>query len=183
MPRITTTPRRYAEAAFEVAVRDDSVAAWQEQLDRAAEVLGAEDVARVLQNPAIPVEKRREVVEQALGADLPRPVLNMLFLMLHRGRIELLPQVAAHFRQLVNRREGITTATATSAAPLDEAEVSALRERLQQMTGGRVELELQIDPTILGGVVVRLGDRLIDGSVRGRLERLRNQLASGAIQP
>ncbi len=70
---------------------------------------------------------------------------------------------------------------ATSAAPLEPSEVSALTARLEQMTGGRVELDVTVDPSLLGGLVVRVGDRLIDGSVRGRLERLRNQLVSGAL--
>ena len=68
-----------------------------------------------------------------------------------------------------------------SAAPLEPAEVKALTARLEQMTGGRIELEQEVDPSLLGGLVVRVGDRLIDGSVRGRLERLRNQLVSGAL--
>ena len=101
--------------------------------------------------------------------------------MLRRGRIDHLPRVAAEFRRLDNARQGITIATATSAAPLDPDEVRALTARMEQFTGGRVELDLQVDPSLLGGLVVRVGDRLIDGSVRGRLERLRNQLVSGAL--
>jgi len=74
-----------------------------------------------------------------------------------------------------------THATATSAAPLDDAEIRAITARLEAMTGGSVALETAVDPDLLGGIVVRVGDRLIDGSVRGRLERLRNRLASGAL--
>ena len=102
--------------------------------------------------------------------------MNLIALLLRRGRIEQLPRVAAEFRRLDNARQGITVATATSAAPLTPDEVRALTGRLEQMTGGRIELDLQVDPSLLGGLVVRVGDRLIDGSVRGRLERLRNQL-------
>ena len=116
-----------------------------------------------------------------LGKVVSKPVLNMIGLMLRRGRIEQLPRVAAEFRRLDNARQGITLATATSAAPLNPDEVRALTARMEQLTGGRVELDLKIDPSLLGGLVVRIGDRLIDGSVRGRLERLRNQLVSGAL--
>nr|MBA2373173.1 ATP synthase F1 subunit delta [Chloroflexota bacterium] len=70
---------------------------------------------------------------------------------------------------------------ATSASPLSPDEVRALQGRLETMTGGRVELDTQVDPSLLGGLVVRVGDRMIDGSVRGRLERLRNRLVSGAL--
>jgi F-type H+-transporting ATPase subunit delta len=101
--------------------------------------------------------------------------------MLKRRRIEQLPRVAAEFRRLDNQRKGITQAKATSAAELTPAELKALTSKLEQFTGGRVELDVAVDPSLLGGLVVRVGDRLIDGSVRGRLERLRNQLASGAL--
>jgi F-type H+-transporting ATPase subunit delta len=101
--------------------------------------------------------------------------------MLRRSRIDQLPRVAAEFRRLDNARQGITLATATSAAPLSPDEIQAVTGRMEQITGGRVELDVQVDPSLLGGLVVRVGDRLIDGSVRGRLERLRNQLVSGAL--
>jgi F-type H+-transporting ATPase subunit delta len=110
-----------------------------------------------------------------------RPVENLVQLLLRRGRIEELPRVAAQFRRLDEARQGITHATATSAAALSPDEIRALTERLESTTGGRIVLDVQVDPSLLGGLVVRVGDRLIDGSVRGRLERLRNQLISGAL--
>jgi F-type H+-transporting ATPase subunit delta len=102
---------------------------------------------------------------------------------LRRRRLESVSDIAREFRRLYNKREGIYEAVAISAAQLDDNEVAALRARLEQMTGGRVDLSLQIDPKLLGGIQVRLGDLLIDGSVRGRLERLRGRLASGAVTP
>jgi len=101
--------------------------------------------------------------------------------LLRRGRIEELPRLAAEFRRLDDQRQGITRATATSATSLTPDEVTELTERLEKTAGGRVALDTEVDPSLLGGLVVRIGDRLIDGSVRGRLERLRNQLASGAL--
>ena len=89
--------------------------------------------------------------------------------------------MAPEFARLDDLRNRVIHATATSAAPLGPDEVRALTARLEQLTGGRVELATDVDPSLLGGVVVRLGDRLIDGSVRGRLERLRSQLVSGAL--
>jgi F-type H+-transporting ATPase subunit delta len=121
------------------------------------------------------------MTEKILGKVVARPVLNLIGLMIRRGRVDELPRVAAEFRRLDNARQGITIATATSAAPLAKDEIKALTQRMEKFTGGRVELEVQVDPSLLGGLVVRVGDRLIDGSVRGRLERLRNQLVSGAL--
>jgi F-type H+-transporting ATPase subunit delta len=221
MARKSSAARRYAEAAFEIALRDGTVDAWRAELDAAAVILGDPTVARALSNPAIPLEARTEVIADALaatevgslsdvgalverarrllgtktmpmssrvelvvgaiGTSVSRPVLNLILLLLRRGRIEDLPRVAAEFRRLDNERKGITTATATTALPLKADEVQALTTRLEQFTGGRVELDVKVDPSLLGGLVVRVGDRMIDGSVRGRLERLRTRLVSGAL--
>ena len=177
-----TASRRYAEAAFQVAVRDDTVAAWRAELDAAGEIAADEEVGRMLAQPGGPARDRaRRWRESIFGKVVSKPVLNLIQLLLRRGRIHQLPTVAAEFRRLDNARQGITLATATSAAPLSADEIRAITARLEQLSGGRVELDVQVDPSLLGGLIVRVGDRLIDGSVRGRLERLRNQLVSGAL--
>ena len=181
MARVDTAIRRYAEAAFQVANRDDTVQRWRNELDGAASIASDERVARILANPALSLEERTGMAGKIFGKVVSPPVLNLIILMIRRGRIHGLPRLAAEFRRLDNARQGITLATATSAAPLTRDEVQALTKRMEQFTGGRIELEVQVDPSLLGGLVVRLGDRLIDGSVRGRLERLRNQLVSGAL--
>jgi F-type H+-transporting ATPase subunit delta len=180
MARRDTAPRRYADAAFEIGLRDGTVEVWRRELDAAAATAADVSLMGALANPAMPVEQRIDAAERVF-ADLSQPVRNLVLLLVRRGRIEQLPRVAAEFRRLDNARQGITLATATSAAPLSPDEVRALTARMEQLTGGRVELDLRTDPSLLGGLVVRIGDRLIDGSVRGRLERLRNQLVSGAF--
>lgn len=181
MARQSSTARRYAEAAFEIALRDDTLAAWRRELDAAAEMSADPQLERLLDNPAIPLQARIQLLGKTIGSSVSRPVLNLLTLLVQRGRIEQLPRVAAEFRRLDDRRNGITNAMATSASALEPDEIKALTDRLVEMTGGRVNLDVQVDPGLLGGVVVRVGDRLIDGSVRGRLERLRSQLVSGAF--
>jgi F-type H+-transporting ATPase subunit delta len=181
MARRETAARRYAEAAFEIAQRDDSVDAWRDELQRAAAIIGDERIGGFLTNPALALEARADSVSRALDKQVSRPVLNLVQMLLRRGRIDQLGRVAEAFRQLDNRRQGITEATATAASELTRDEVQALTSRLEQFTGGRVNLTVAIDPALLGGVVVRVGDQMIDGSVRGRLERLRNRLVSGAL--
>jgi len=181
MARRDSGPRRYAEAAFQVGQRDGTVERWRSELEAAAAVIGDERAIRALSNPAIPIDQRSVAVAGLLKGIAADPVQNLIQLLLRRGRIEELPRVAAEFRRLDDRRQGITHATATSAAALTPDEVRALTQRLEQSTGGRIALDVQVDPSLLGGLVVRVGDRLIDGSVRGRLERLRNQLISGAL--
>jgi F-type H+-transporting ATPase subunit delta len=179
--RRDTAARRYAEAAFQVATRDGTLETWRSELDASAVRLGDERAMGALANPSLPIDQRSVAVAALLEHVASGPVQNLIQLLLRRGRIEQLPRVAAEFRRLDDARQGITHATATSATALTPDEVRALTARLEQSTGGRIELDVQVDPSVLGGLVVRVGDRLIDGSVRGRLERLRNQLISGAL--
>jgi F-type H+-transporting ATPase subunit delta len=176
-----TAARRYAEAAFEIATRDETVERWRAELDAAAAVVAQEDVGRALANPSIALEERTASAREIFSRIVSPQALNLVALLIRRGRIADLPRLADEFRRLDNARQGITLAMATSALPLDRDEIRELTEQLERLTGGRVELEIQTDPALLGGLVVRVGDRLIDGSVRGRLERLRNQLVSGAL--
>ena len=175
-----SAPRRYAEAAFEIATRDGSIETWRRDLDEADKTLDGSELMAVLANPALPLEERQTVARKVFDR-LSRPVGNLIQLLVRRGRIEQLPRVASEFGRLDDRRQGIVHATATSASALTDTEVRALTARLEQMTGGRIALQTDVDESLIGGLVVRVGDRLIDGSVRGRLERLRNQLASGAL--
>jgi len=181
MARPSTAARRYAEAAFEIAVRDGTVDAWRADLDAAATVLAGPAVAGAVENPAIAPAVRERAVRAGLESSIGPAPLNLILFMLRRGRIDQLPRVVEEFRRLDDQRRGIVHATATSASPLETSEVVALTARLEQLTGGTIELTVETDPSLLGGLVVRVGDRLIDGSVRGRLERLRNQLVSGAL--
>jgi F-type H+-transporting ATPase subunit delta len=180
MAKRDSSPRRYAEAAFEIATRDGAIERWRADLDSAAATVDGSELMEILANPALPLDQRRTVVDRVFDS-LSGPPRNLILLLVQRGRIEQLPRVVEEFRRLDDERQGIVHATATSAAALTDTEVRDLTARLEQMTGGRVALQTEVDESLLGGLVVRVGDRLIDGSVRGRLERLRDQLASGAF--
>ena len=177
----TSTARRYAEAIFEIAERDGTVDAWLEQLTAAAEAVADPSVSRRLEDPQIPFDVRLNALLEPFGSGMLPQMGNLLTLVLRRRRVESIPNMAREFRRLYNHRNGIVEATAISAAELDDAELAALLSRLEQLTGGRIELETRVDSALLGGVQVRLGDQLIDGSVRGRLERLRNMVAAGTL--
>jgi F-type H+-transporting ATPase subunit delta len=179
MARHTTSARRYAEAAFEIADAEGNVEAWLAQLERLAAALADEQVVRRLANPQVPFGERQHALMSA-AAEAPPEVANLVALLMRRRRLDQLPAIAHEFRRLYNRREGIVEAIVTSAGALDAVEIAEISGRLQRIAGGRIEIEQKVDPGLLGGVQVRLGDRLIDGSVRGRLERLRATLAARA---
>jgi F-type H+-transporting ATPase subunit delta len=181
--RRASPARRYAEAAFELAERDSNVEQWLAQLGTLAHATADDSVVRRLEDPNIALDERLAALQSTLGREAVPQLVNMARLLLKRRRVDDIRGISREFRRLYNRREGIVEASATSAVELDDRELAALRARLEQMTGKRVELDTKVDPSILGGIQVRLGDLLIDGSVRGRLERLRNRLASGALTP
>ncbi|HYM82819.1 MAG TPA: F0F1 ATP synthase subunit delta [Candidatus Dormibacteraeota bacterium] len=204
--RPSTAARRYAEAVFELARRDDTEDAWHYALRAAAEAVGRPEVLRIVENPARPHEERLAVVREVLAADSvvalvraalerDRPVLerlggvlslvrgrvsdrlvNLVGLLVDRRGVRLLPAIADEYDRLLDAQRGILRATVTSATELSGSETTGVREKLEAMTGSRVELARQVDPTLIGGLTIRVGDRLVDASVRGRLERLRDQL-------
>lgn len=210
MARRTTAARRYAEAAFEIASRDGTTDAWLIGLSSAARVLGDPPVLAVVANPALPlanrlkavrtlltIERLREAASVAIGGDIRlrdrlavagagldrrvgAQIVNLVELLLQRGRIDQVGRIADEYQRLYKTANGIVTAAVSSATALTDDEIAAVRGRVEEMTGAAVDLRLDIEPALIGGLTVRIGDRLIDASVRGRLERLREQLVQGA---
>ena len=176
----STAGRRYAEAAFQLASRDNQLDAYGEGLDLAATVLGDQAVLGMLRNPARPLLERLDVVRKALGDRVPAPVGKLVQLLVERGRIDRLPAVAAEYRRLLNQERGVVEAVATAATPLTGDETEALQRKVAKMTGRTVDLRVEVDESLIGGLTVRVGDTLYDASVRGRLERLRERLVAGA---
>lgn len=176
----STAARRYAEAAFELATRDKALDAYAEALDLAADTLGQGTALQVLRNPAQPLRQRIEIVDGLLANRVPDQVLKLVGLLVERGKVDRIGDVAREFRRLLNKQNGIVEALATSAAPLTETETAALQRKVAQMTGSTVDLRVEVDDSLIGGLTVRVGDTLYDASVRGRLERLRERLVADA---
>ena len=171
--------RRYAEAAFELAQRDGTLDAWQRDLALCAGLARDERVARAVDSPAVPFGERRKAVEQLLGKNVSPQARNLALLLAERGRFAVLPAVSAEYDAMVRQSRGIVAAIVTTAAPLSEKEMTQVRARVEELAGAKVELTTSTDPALLGGMTVRIGDRLIDASVRGRLQRLRGRLVQG----
>jgi F-type H+-transporting ATPase subunit delta len=178
--RPSTAARRYAEAAFELATRDDALDAWAEGLDTAAQVTSNAEIAAFVDSPATPLGKRLALIDQTLTGRVPGGVLKLARLLIERGAVDRLPAILAEYRRLLNGQRGIVEALVVSAAPLSPDETEALRRKVAQMTDKTVDLVVRVDDALIGGLTVRIGDTLYDASVRGRLERLREQLVSGA---
>jgi F-type H+-transporting ATPase subunit delta len=175
-----TAARRYAEAAFQLATRDKALEPYGDGLDLAAELVSDDRVLGVLRNPARPLRQRLEVVDALLAKRVPEPVFKLVSLLVERGKIDRIGAVASEYRRLLNRERGIVEAVAKTALPLDAGETEALQKKVAKMTGQTVDLRVEVDESLIGGITVRVGDTLYDASVRGRLERLRERLVAGA---
>ena len=179
MGRPVAAARRYAEAAFEVALEHDQLDRWKEDLAVAAEILGRPDVAPVVDSPAIPLGQRQAVVAALLGSRIQPGALRLVDLLVARGRVGVLPRVAEEYARRLNSHRGVVMATVTSAVPLTADETAAIRTRVEAMADAGVELRTEVEPDLLGGLTVQVRDQLLDASIRGRLERLRDQLHVG----
>jgi F-type H+-transporting ATPase subunit delta len=179
MSRPVAAARRYAEAAFQVALADDTLDVWNEDLRYAAAVLGMSDVEQVVASPAVPLVERQDLVARLLEGRIQPGALRLVDLLVSRGRVSGMGRVADEYTRLLNQHRGIVMATVTSAVPLTSDETAAIRARVEAMASARVELQTVIDPALIGGVTIQVGDQLLDASIRGRLERLRDQLHAG----
>ncbi len=179
MARPTTAGRRYAEALFDLARRDKAEERYADDLDVIAAVVADEAVGRMLDNPAIPFDQREDVLRKSLDGKVAPVTFNLTRLLVQRGRADLVGSVAREYRRLLNRQRGVVEAVVTSALPLGPEEAKAVRDQVVKMTGAKVELREEVDESLIGGLTVQVGDRLLDASVRGRLERLRAQLVAG----
>lgn len=174
------TAKRYAVALFELAGAQGSEEAWLDVLSQAADALRDPTVALYFGEPRVPAERKQEAVERlAPGAD--RLVLNFLGLLVERQAASLLPAIVSEYGALLNAHLGRVQAQVTSAAPVSQEQRDRLSRSLAAMLEQEVVLEMTEDPSIIGGIVVRVGDRIIDGSVRTRLEALRRRLEQGSL--
>jgi len=174
--------RRYARAMFDLGHETGATEAFLEQIDSVAELAREHrDLARVLFTPLHPREQRRAVL-QKLGERLTvRPeVRAFLMILVEENRSALLPQIRDALREMVNHAAGRLTAQVTSARPLSDADQARLRTALSTRLRAQVTLEIKVDPSLIGGVVARVGDLLLDGSVRTQLASLAGSLRKGA---
>lgn len=170
---------RYAEALFDVARERDVVEAVRAELrDLTQAVESSPELRELLQRADLEAGRKLEILRSALGEQLSATVLALLDGMLYHGRGEAVGEVAEAFGELADDAAGVVRAEARTVLPLREEQRDRLVAALSRLTGRQVSLEERVDPQVLAGVRVQVGDRLIDGSAAGRLERMREQLIS-----
>ena len=171
-----TLARPYARAAFEHARVAGELAQWQDALEQLAAVTRDHKVSVMLKSPSQTAQQRAENLAVLIGDSLPASVVNLLMIMADNGRLSLLPEVAALFEQFKQAVESAVTVVVTSAYPLSDDETRVLSETMTSKLDRSVTLTSETDPSLLGGAIIRADDLVIDGSVRGRLDKLAGAL-------
>ncbi len=166
--------KRYAQAAFGIARDAGAVANWRMELDDVASVLSESGLAPVLADSRVPIDQRTGMVERVLDVD--PMVLNLARLLVAKGRSGEARAVAEAFGRMADDHEGIANAQVTTAVELAPAQLDAIAQQIGAAVGKQVRATGSVDPGIVGGIVVRVGDKLVDGSVRTRLKQLRREL-------
>lgn len=175
MEFIPAAARRYGEAAFELALERGELDRWADDLRALAQVLAEPGAVAFFESARVPEAEKERVLEQVLEGIGPL-AWNLVRLLVSRGRLGLTPQIALAFQELVDEHRGVAHAVVSTAVPLTAPQVEAVAARLGDLTGKQVVVEAQEEPGIIGGLVARIGDRLIDGSTRGKLESLKREL-------
>lgn len=167
--------RRYAQAYFDLARQARDIPGWRTALDQVVGTLTQADVQAALEDPRIVQQEKARVVAELLKDARPQ-VRNLARLLVERGRAGVLPQVLERYDALADRESGVLRADVVTAVPVDRQLEDRIRKQLAAKLGGDVQTTVRQDPSILGGLVIRIGDRVIDGSVRTRLEQLQAAL-------
>lgn len=172
MAQETTVARPYAEAAFDLARGADALAGWADGLANAAAVVADERVDALLRNPRVEAEQKAGFILEVCGESLDLQQRNFIRLLVERDRIGVLPEIRRQYDELRARHERTLDAELVTAQPVDDAVRDRVAAALSKRLDRTVHLDARVDETLIGGAIVRAGDMVIDGSVRGRLASL-----------
>ncbi len=169
--------RRYAQAVFDLAKEKGTLDEWKADLATLNSLFGSELTVDALEDPKMTDTARSKIIDDVIATKKVSPLAaNLLRLLAQRQRLSLLPRIVEVFGEMYNKEMGIIIAEVTSAVPLDPAHQKRVAEQLARITGKTVQLRTNTDPRILGGIITRIGDELIDASVATRLAELAERL-------
>jgi len=171
---------QYANALADVALAQGAADAALKQLGDFAAAFGVSaELRNFLTSPGVPREAKHEVIEKIAGrVGAGKIIRNFLFVIADHQRTHILPEIVASFQDVIRQRQGIAEAEISSAIELSAAQKKQFAQTLERLTGKKIEAKYSLDPALLGGAVVRVGDTIYDGSVRGSLNEMRARLAA-----
>ena len=173
--------RRYAKALVQLGAEEGTVEKFNAELAAFNATVEANPaLSSIFPSPAYGIEAKREILKEIMGKlGFSATGTNFIQLLLDNGRLDLLPQIAESYSAFADELSGVIRPTLASGLPLDESQVEEVRGALEKSTGKKVMLKVEIDPTLIGGVVTKIGDKLFDGSVRTQLNRIEDILQKG----
>ena len=175
MARLSSA-KRYAQAIFAIAQEKNQVDLWNLELWAMVDKLSNDELRAVLSQASIPMSTKVGIVREVFG-DASELAQNLLCLLVERGRLGLLPEIRRQYSRRLDEYHGREQVQVVSAVPLDAKTQEEVSKLLHEIVKKEVVLDNRVDPDILGGLVIQVGDKLIDGSVRGRLHDLRQEMA------
>jgi F-type H+-transporting ATPase subunit delta len=178
MAESITLARPYAIAAFKVAVAGKALAEWSVMLKTLTAVVANDKVSQLLNNPALTAQQQSDALLSICGKEISNKGQNLIRLLAENSRLALIPQIAEIFEILKATEENSVDVELSSAYELSDAVVKKLTEALQKRLDRKVKLHMTVDQQLIGGVVIRAGDTVIDNSVRGKLNKLAESLSS-----
>jgi F-type H+-transporting ATPase subunit delta len=180
--RDETVARNYAEALFELAGRRGQREAYGEAMESVARILAENPNAKLfLETPRIDPEAKKRVLRSVLGEGFPRPVLNFLLVTIDKRRQRLIQAISTAYHELLDDELGRTHVEVTVARTFDDQALATLAERLSVMLGKQAVPHVRVKPSVLGGVMLKTGDTVYDGTLRRRLEGMRRSLLAAAL--
>lgn len=174
MARVASA-RRHAQAVFQLAQDLNQVEAWRSDLKTIAATLTDPHLLAILEDPKVHLSDKVQLAGRCLP-DVSQLALNFAYLLVARQRLGIAEQLVAEYEHMADAHQGVEHVRVTTAVPIDEEVKAKLTKRLADMTGRRVVLSLDVDSSIIGGFVTRIGDKLIDGSIKAKLESLKKEL-------
>ena len=171
MAELLTIARPYADAAFSLAREESTLPQWSDALSRLTQVMASDEAGSLVDNPRLTPAQVATLIAEAAG-DLSPTQRNFVQLLAENERLSVLPEITEQFHQLRNQAEGTLDAVIETAYPLDDAQIADIRSTLEQKYGRQVQARAEVDTALIGGVCIRMGDEVIDASVRGKLARL-----------
>lgn len=172
----STLARPYAEAIFRLALERKALKAWSEMLQLAATVAADPQVAALIDNPRVTRERFVAFFLDVAGKKLDKDAANFIRLLSENHRLALLPEIASLYELLRAQAEGRVEAEVISASAVSDAQLKDIAAALKKRLGRDIDLSTRIDPALIGGIVIRAGDLVIDGSVQGKLRALATHL-------
>ena len=171
--------KRYAQAIFGIALEQKELDKWQADLKKIVSVVGDAAFRVALENPKFPFEAKARLLSEQMK-DINPLALNLVYLLVSRGRLDIIDDIAGEYQRLLDSYHGIAQAEVITAVSLDDKNKQKLAEYLGAIVGKKVAVKSEVDPSLIGGIIARIEGKLLDGSTRSKLGALKRELVGVA---